>query len=88
MPARSVRYIVQQSAIGTCGHVVWTWPQVGNDVVCDECTREARAIDPDEPFIWVRLKPPKKTPRKTQPKAKPKRPWDAFLDELKQEGLF
>jgi hypothetical protein len=90
-----------QLAIGICGHVVGTWPQItdigGSNplVVCEECTQREYALNGDETFIWVRLAPDKtvgvtaKLPKpKRASKPKVERPLTVLEKILREEGLF
>lgn len=67
----------RESVYGCCGHVCNAWPQHTRNgdkhVICDYCTRDARADDPDCEDVWVKVRDSEAivlrkipTPRKAQ----------------------
>lgn len=68
---RSAARYNTETVLGDCGHVCDAWPQVSQQYICDTCTREQYALDPDDELtVWVYEKKgskPKKAPAKKPP---------------------
>lgn len=96
------RYDYSQSAIGICGHVVGTWPQIcdpggHNPVVpCETCTRAQFDIPEDERLtVWVAIPTASTQIVETadKPKIKPKKRVKkekpkTYMDELLTHAGF